>query len=333
VQPKSESDGHNRIASRNSYRSVGLESCSRPVQSSIHSSLQLVSRLVAANGHLLVLDVPPKWLNKVQLRTVRGQVEQLDSCCLQSSCLLPDHSPMMRGIVVQHHYTSLLPDEALWHHSNRRAHAANLSPDELQHVCSLERGSASSIYQPPVRTKGGKSTNSVYSPTLRSFIGHDSAHSFSGPGVTHRQGGKRWSATSVRYILKNSIYMGEWHWNKTQAIVPRRPRIRSRKYDKSSRIWRDRSEWIGIPVPAIISKDLFDAAQRQMQRNKALSKRNCKNDYLFRGYLVCANAAATSGGTSQEAGATMNAQVVIPAVGPWHRSVWPSPRMQIGWNC
>jgi hypothetical protein len=35
-------------------------------------------------------------------------------------------------------------------------------------------------------------------------------------GVPTKQGRKRWSATSVRYILKNSIYMGEWHWNKTQ---------------------------------------------------------------------------------------------------------------------
>jgi site-specific DNA recombinase len=107
-------------------------------------------------------------------------------------------------------------------------------------------------------------------------------------GVVPKQGAKMWSPTCLRYILKNSAYTGQWHWNKTMSIVPLRPRAPFRKSEKTSRVQRDTSEWIAIPVPAVIPQELYDAAQRQLQRNREQSKRNCKNEYLFRGYLVCA---------------------------------------------
>src|SRR5262249_29607002 len=43
-------------------------------------------------------------------------------------------------------------------------------------------------------------------------------------------------------------------------------------------------------VPAIVSRDLFDAAQTQLDRNKRLSQRNARGErYLLQGLTVCAH--------------------------------------------
>src|SRR5438045_5374608 len=122
------------------------------VQRRVHSRLQVVSRAVAANGHVLMLDVPPHRLDQVQLRAVWRQVEQLDARCLQSTRVLLYLLAMMRGVVVQYHHAPLLSLKALRHLSHRSAHVANLFPDELKYVPSLERGAACGISQPRIVT-------------------------------------------------------------------------------------------------------------------------------------------------------------------------------------
>ena len=87
--------------------------------------------------------------------------------------------------------------------------------------------------------------------------------------------GKIWNRRSVQVILTNPAYMG-----KTYAFTtaPGRKRFTRRQED-----------WIEIPdvTPAIISQELFDAAQHQLQVNREKSPRNCKHEYLLRGHLRC----------------------------------------------
>jgi len=87
--------------------------------------------------------------------------------------------------------------------------------------------------------------------------------------------GKIWNRRSVQAILTNPAYMG-----KTYAFTtaPGRKRFTRRQED-----------WIEIPdvTPAIISQELFDAAQHQLQVNREKSPRNCKHEYLLRGHLRC----------------------------------------------
>jgi site-specific DNA recombinase len=54
-------------------------------------------------------------------------------------------------------------------------------------------------------------------------------------------------------------------------------------------IWKNRDEWIEIrgATPPIISEELFEAAQRRLQRNKEISPRNTKIEYLLRGHIYC----------------------------------------------
>ncbi len=87
--------------------------------------------------------------------------------------------------------------------------------------------------------------------------------------------GKVWSRRSVQAILKNPSYTG-----KTYAFTTAKG---------GERFTRPEEDWIEIPgvTPAIISQELFDAAQQQLKVNQDKSPRNCKHEYLLRGHLRC----------------------------------------------
>ena len=87
--------------------------------------------------------------------------------------------------------------------------------------------------------------------------------------------GKVWNRHSVQSILINPVYTG-----KTYAFTT----IKNRQ-----RFTRPREEWIEIPgvTPAIISQELFDAAQKQLRVNQEKSPRNRKREYLLHGHIKC----------------------------------------------
>jgi site-specific DNA recombinase len=89
-------------------------------------------------------------------------------------------------------------------------------------------------------------------------------------GAPTKKGG-RWQKQTVRNILTQEGYLGQWWWGKTsQSVV------------------LPRSEWIGpVPVPPLISRDLYEAARARVEYNKANSPRNCQKEYLLRGLIFC----------------------------------------------
>ena len=99
-----------------------------------------------------------------------------------------------------------------------------------------------------------------------------------------------WSPSTLGHILENTTYIGEAHYGKTYAVAPENPfnKEKYRRNKKTSRKIRPEEEWIAkIAVPAIIDKDLFARAQKQIKANYELSKRNRKNDYLLSGKIRC----------------------------------------------
>ena len=75
-------------------------------------------------------------------------------------------------------------------------------------------------------------------------------------GVLTPTGKPRWNVASVRGILKNPAYTGTAYGNRTRiveatqrksALLPVGPGVSYR--------YRPREEWIGVPVPALISLD------------------------------------------------------------------------------
>jgi site-specific DNA recombinase len=100
-------------------------------------------------------------------------------------------------------------------------------------------------------------------------------------GVRTKRGGKLWYDKSIKWLLQNQVYTGIRYYNRmTRAAEP----AKGRKHAPLT--FRDRSEWVGVPVPAIISQELFDRVQERMQ---AVGKkyRHPIMHYLLSGLVEC----------------------------------------------
>jgi site-specific DNA recombinase len=80
-----------------------------------------------------------------------------------------------------------------------------------------------------------------------------------------------WHHSSVGHILRNEAYIGTLYWNK------------SVRRTKTTIAYRPPEEWISIPIPPIVSDAIFAAAQAQLARNKVVSARNRRREYLLVG--------------------------------------------------
>jgi site-specific DNA recombinase len=100
----------------------------------------------------------------------------------------------------------------------------------------------------------------------------------------------KWWSSSVHAILKNETYTGTAYMYKTRSVEPsKHPKLKHyRQRLKSSKADRPREDWIGVRVPPIIEKSIWDKAQRLLKQNAVLSLRNNnKNKYLLRGLVIC----------------------------------------------
>ena len=72
------------------------------------------------------------------------------------------------------------------------------------------------------------------------------AQKLNGLGITTRKG-KKWDITKIRRIIKSETYAGVWHYGKE-----------SDKIDNP----------IPVEVPAIVSREVWETAQIQIEKNK-----------------------------------------------------------------
>ena len=112
--------------------------------------------------------------------------------------------------------------------------------------------------------------------------------------IPTRRGAACWDRTTVWAMLRNPAYMGKAAFGKTESIergVVLRP-IRGKETPRRSKSsFRDTppEKWIWIEVPALVSAELFEAAQAQLKRNKRMAQRNARGErYLLQGLTVCA---------------------------------------------
>jgi site-specific DNA recombinase len=105
--------------------------------------------------------------------------------------------------------------------------------------------------------------------------------------------GARWRGSRIHALLGNPAYMGQAAYGKSESVAsrPLRPR-RSQRAARGDRRTHQRkpvAQWISIPVPPIVSAELFAAARAQMERNRKLSQRHARGQrYLLQGLVVCA---------------------------------------------
>jgi site-specific DNA recombinase len=113
-----------------------------------------------------------------------------------------------------------------------------------------------------------------------------------------------WLPGVVRHILGNRISVGEARDNYRQSVMPRyrKPQRAAVQADKTGRRYRPEAEWVWSEAPALISRELFDKAQRQLQRNAALSLRHYQptsERYLLRRLVACGECGLSLNGSRQ----------------------------------
>ncbi|MFA5127247.1 MAG: recombinase family protein [Patescibacteria group bacterium] len=105
-------------------------------------------------------------------------------------------------------------------------------------------------------------------------------------GIKTHLGLKLWDTEKLRHILTNTTYYGIKYFNKTKYEKKPEKSIYKIKYGK--RIEKDKSEWIAVKVPAIISKGLFDKVQKRLDKNKKVYKKKSE-EQLLSGLIRCGN--------------------------------------------
>jgi site-specific DNA recombinase len=119
------------------------------------------------------------------------------------------------------------------------------------------------------------------------------AHRLTLRQVPTPKGGPRWSRQSVYGILKNPAYTGLAAFGR-RRYGERRPRLRApRGRPESPRrpvslYHTERMEQISVAVPALVSPDLFQIVQEQLQENR--QRRRVASGgarHLLQGLLVC----------------------------------------------
>jgi len=98
-----------------------------------------------------------------------------------------------------------------------------------------------------------------------------------------------WRKSVIERLLNRKDYIGIAHYNKATAVVPTHPQNIGgyKKIKKSSRRAKPKDEWIAIPVPAIISEELFEKAHKQLRDNFLYGKRNKTYSYFLSGKVYC----------------------------------------------
>lgn len=87
-----------------------------------------------------------------------------------------------------------------------------------------------------------------------------------GPSAAWKiRGYGQWSYTTVLGMLRNETYAGTWRYHVRDGTI------------------------IEVDVPAIVSRQVFNAAQERRGYNRRFAQRNVRHDYLLRGRIVCGN--------------------------------------------
>ena len=93
----------------------------------------------------------------------------------------------------------------------------------------------------------------------------------------------------MRGILRNPAYAGRALTNRTQ-VVPSRQRksaMLGRAGPGQSHAPRPPEDWITVPVPPVVSEDIFAQVQAKLDVNQQGASRNTRHEYLLRALVSC----------------------------------------------
>ena len=106
-------------------------------------------------------------------------------------------------------------------------------------------------------------------------------------GVLTKRGNALWDVVSLKFLLQNQVYTGIRYYHRMTRSAEPAP---GRKHAPVT--YRDRSEWVGVPVPAIVSQELFDRVQARLQSVRK-EYRHPFTHYLLSGLVKCGECGTT----------------------------------------
>jgi site-specific DNA recombinase len=108
---------------------------------------------------------------------------------------------------------------------------------------------------------------------------------------TPRSGAAEWSHPTVLHLLRREWYIGKAYYNQKKTLLNPRPvlELPSQKTPRYRVTRRPKSEWIEIPVPALVEESLFRRVQERLQENRRFARRRLKHEgvFLLKGLLKC----------------------------------------------
>lgn len=105
-------------------------------------------------------------------------------------------------------------------------------------------------------------------------------------GHLTKTGKKLWRTSILKNMLKNHAYIGTMYFNKRTVSKEYANPLYGTTKTSIRYVHQDRSEWIGVQVPPIISKELFDKAQERLEWNRK-KYRNPKTVQLLSNLIRC----------------------------------------------
>jgi site-specific DNA recombinase len=121
-------------------------------------------------------------------------------------------------------------------------------------------------------------------------------------GVPKPKRTTHWEGSLLPKLVRNPVYKGEFiaHCFTTIEVEePTKDGLSTRLAKK--RVMRPESEWIRVPVPAIVDPATWQAANDMLAKNKAMAARNADSNerYLLTGLVKCADCGYSYGGRTQ----------------------------------
>ena len=100
-------------------------------------------------------------------------------------------------------------------------------------------------------------------------------------GVSSPDGKQMWPVATIGHLLRNTTYAGTAAWYRYEYVPA--PELR-----RSRKVRKPRQDWVELAVPAIVTCEVFAAAQAVVPDNSRFSARNTTPDtFLLRGLVVC----------------------------------------------
>jgi site-specific DNA recombinase len=108
-----------------------------------------------------------------------------------------------------------------------------------------------------------------------------------GLGVATPTGKPRWTVASVRGILRNPAYAGRALTNRTRPASARRRSALQPAGPGITHAPRPEQDWIAVPVPPVVTEEIFAQVQDKLDANQQGAARNTRHEYMLRALVSC----------------------------------------------